>query len=169
MKKYFVKTTVVLLISAIVPMVSGLCFNVLSNSFFQIKTAQAASLDIRLVTDGDMCSQEPVSGQASTLTPTLSSILSSAPTLTSTPTLVLTSTQAGSTTGSHSSSLLCCLTGNNASTVTVPQSAEIGKSLPLIFFNQKILPEDILRVTVHRALLTSPPELSSIQTTILRI
>lgn len=162
MKKYFVKTIVVLLISAIVPMVSGLCFNVLANPFFQVKVAQAASLDISSVIDGDMCGQEPVARQSS------NSVFTSEPTFAPSPILVFNSVHSGSTTESHNTSLSCCLTGN-ASVVTVFQLTEIGKSIPLSFFNQKILPEDILRVTVHRALLTSPPELSSIKTTILRI
>lgn len=162
MKKYFIKTIVVLLISAIVPMVSGLCFNVLNNSVFKIKVAQASSPNIISVVDEDMCGQESTGEQNS------NSVFTSVSTFAQSQIIIFNSAHTSSAAGSHDTSLSCCLTGN-ASLITVSKSTEIGKTIPLVFFEQKILPEDILRVIVYNTPIISPPELLSIQTTILRI
>lgn len=72
--------------------------------------------------------------------------------------------------GSHHNSVLpCCVGENHPSVLTVFQSVEISKYIPVSFFSENQILKHIPETVAYNSPIFAPPELFSLQSTILRI
>lgn len=151
MKKYFIKITVFLLLAFILPMTGGLCFQDLINSAVKINIAKAADDGITTDMDMDACRETEVANKAQAYNFNLKP-------------------EKTSPVSSHNNSLLpCCVGGTHPNLITSAQSLEIHKFTPFIISSFEKSPLSILQLISYQAPITAPPELASLQITILRL
>ena len=143
MKKYFVKIVAVSLIVVVFPMVSGFCFQVLFDSAVKTNVVQAAPNE--MADNMDVCVERQGGGQ-------IEEPMASMPIT------------------NHNNSLLpCCVNGSHSSAAAFSESLEINKFIPVIFFPEDQLLTAAPKTAVYHTHVTSPPELLSVKTTILRL
>jgi len=137
MKKYFIKTVAVFILSAVFFMASGFCFHILLSPILKINFAEAASLSNEMAMSPDVCGNQQTNN------------------------LQISS--------HHNSISSCCSSEGHSIFNASSKYSEISKFIPAIFFSEnqilKITPE----IAIYNIPILPPPEISSIQTTILRI
>lgn len=143
MKKYFIKIFTSLLIVAILPVISSFCSFNLLNSITKIDTVKAASANIAI--HDKNCDTQNVN-QATSMPSNQISIKKN-----------------------HNFILPCCLNGNDNNVPALNQAVEFNKFIPLIISTTKQLSKIHPNIVFHNTPNISPPELSLIRTTILRL
>jgi hypothetical protein len=167
MKKYFSKFIVLLILAAVLPMTGGLCLHDLMGSATKINIAEAAentivnNSDNSSISNGNIChnsgARDFVMGNQLIKLDKISNALNMAETMP--PPMP----------NSGNSVLPCCVGGSQPSVVVSSQSVEIHKFIPFIRSIFEKLPLNIAKPISYLAPITAPPELISLQTTILRI
>ena len=167
MKKYFSKFIILLILAAILPMTGGLCLQDLMSSATKINVVEAAENTIvnssgnSSVSDGNIChnsgARDFVMGNQLIKLDKINNALNMAETLP----LPMSN--------SNNSLLPCCVGGSQPSIIVSLQSVEIHEFIPFIPSSFEKLPLNISQTISYQAPLTAPPELISLQTTILRI
>jgi hypothetical protein len=142
MKKYFVRLIATLLFFAFLPMVSNFCLADLS---FLIARANTTPVTHDKAIAYDICSQEQAN--IFNLAPINNNVAIQ----------------------NHNSILPCCEDSNSPTVVSATQFDQIGKFIPIIFFTEKPLAKLVFKKIAYSSIVSSPPELSSIKATILRI
>lgn len=141
MKKYFIRLIATLLFFAFLPMVSNFC---LADFSFLIAHANTAPVAHNKAIAYDICSQKQAN------------IFASAPVNH----LAIKN---------HHSISPCCADSNSPTVISANQFDQIGKFIPIIFFTEKPLAKLVFKKIAYSSTVSSPPELSSIKVTILRI
>jgi hypothetical protein len=141
MKKYFVRLIATLLFFAVLPMIGNFC---LADFSFLIASANTAHISHDKAIAYDICSQEQAN--IFNLAPVNKVAISN-----------------------HNSISPCCEDGNSPIIVSQNQFDRIGKFIPIIFFTEKPLAKLFFKKIAYSSTVSSPPELSSIKATILRI
>jgi len=167
MKKYFSKFIILLILAAILPMTGGLCLHDLMGSTIKINVAEAAentivnNSDNSSVNDGNIChnsgARDFAMGNQLIKLDKINTALNMAETMP----LPMSN--------SNNSLLPCCVGGSQPGVIVTLQSVEIHKFIPFIPAGFEKLPLNISQTISYQAPITSPPELISLQTTILRI
>ena len=143
MKKYFTRTIATLLLFAVLPMIGSFC---LADFSFLIASVHAAPISDDRAIAYDICSQEQAN------------IFNSAP------------TQHDDLAIANEHSILpCCEDSDSPIVISQNQFHRIGKFIPVILFTEKPLAKIVFKKISYYQLIISPPELSSINVTILRI
>ncbi|MFZ2310245.1 MAG: hypothetical protein WAW11_01755 [Patescibacteria group bacterium] len=143
MKKYFVRLIATLLFFAVLPMIGSFC---LADFSFLIAHANTAPVAHDKAIAYDICSQEQAN------------IFNLASTYND-----------GVDISNHNAILPCCEDSNSPVVISQKQFDKIGKFIPIIFFTDKPLAQLVFKKIAYSSIISSPPELSSIRATILRI
>lgn len=176
MKKFLIKTIAVILITAILPLAGGLCFQNLANPL-KIKTAQAApnDNDNRLATgmtnenqaadslmpDLNICNQEQTNGQVDGQI--------SEPANEQTDSSMKEITSSAPATDSHKGLLPCCVDGGHPSVITLSQSFELNKFIPTIIPSAEQFWPLSQETSFYHEPNISPPQLLALRITVLRL
>jgi len=167
MKKYFSKFIVLLILAAVLPLTGGLCLQDLMGSATKINIAEAAentiinNSDNGSVSDGNICNNSGTSDFAMGNQLIKLDKINNALNVAETMPLPMPN--------SDNSVLPCCVGGSQPSMAVSSQSVEIHKFIPFIPSSFEKLPLKITQTISYQAPITAPPELISLQTTILRI
>lgn len=145
MKKYFIKSVVIFLLTAVFFMASGLCFHSLLGLTFN--EAKAAAPENNIINESDSCGETQNINQKEIKEPI-------APAKTS-----------------HQNSLLpCCVSEAHPSVISsVLQMSEITKFIPAVIVIGHLENRLSFISKVYHAPIISPPELLALRSTILRI
>jgi hypothetical protein len=143
MRKYFTRLIATVLFFAFLPMVSSFC---LADFSFLIAHANTAPVAHDKAIAYDICSQEQAN------------IFNLAPI-----------NYDNVAISNHNSILPCCEDSSSPTVISQTQFDQIGKFIPVIFFTEKPLAKLVFKKIAYSSTVSSPPELSSIKATILRI
>lgn len=143
MKKYFVRTIATLLLFAALPMIGSFC---LADFSFLTASAHTAPISDDKAIAYDICSQEQAN------------IFNSAPT-----------NHDDLAIANEHSILPCCEDSDSPIVISQNQFDRIGKYIIAIIFTEKPLAKIVFKKISYHQIISSPPELSSIKVTILRI
>ena len=167
MKKYFSKFIVLLILVSVLPMTGGLCLQDLMGSATKINIAEAAentivnNSDNSSVSDGSICHDSGVGDFVMGNQLIKLDKINNA--------LIINETMPLPMSNSNNSLLPCCVGGSHPGVIVSSQSVEIHKFIPFIQGSFEKLPLNISQKISYQAPITAPPELISLQTTILRI
>jgi len=159
MKKYFIKITVVSLMTTVFFMASGFCFHSLLDFKFEPRVAQAASTDNLEANNYNGCAGEIENNQINYFQTNFLNLSNQIKDI-QIPVV---------TTGNANSILPCCAGESHPSVVSIPQSSGINKFIPVAFISENQTLKIIPQGRIYAAPIFSPPELLSLRTTILRI
>lgn len=172
MKKQINKIILIFLLFTIFTMAKGLCFQDLLNSGFKVNVAQAETLgldtpgmntetNIDLGVCGGTDKNSSDSVQNNIWSSGMDSMLSSYDNIQSSQVKPFSN---------HNKSLLpCCLDENHPTAIVSSNSVDLEKFVPQIFFNTEKIQFVSSEPSYYEAPITAPPELYSIQKTILRL
>lgn len=167
MKKNFIKITIISLLALIIPMSGGFCFSDLLGISVTVNLVQAANnIDNHFDVDRDLgvCegmgsshSKYPINELAGRVNKLDNgqNLRSEIPTPISD--------------DGDNSVLPCCVGGTQPNFIIISQSLEIHQLFPFAIFNFEKLSLNNLRTISCQAPIKSPPELSFLKTTVLRI
>lgn len=141
MKKYFTKIIVITLLFGIFTMTSSLCFQGLLGSLAAARPAEAASVEAP-VAEVDACGVQHVQHPVKPVAPKAAH---------------------------HNTVLPCCVDGGHSDIVSFFKSVEPAKVVPVILSTIEYLPKTVIEIVAYHSPLISPPELSAVRTTILRV
>jgi hypothetical protein len=142
MKNYFTKIIAVILLLAFLPLTSAVCSQALFEAVGGVSVAQAAIPDQAVMHNNHDCGAEHNMSAQRSLTPM----------------------------SQHNSLLPCCVDGSHTDIQLISQVIEPVKILPFIssLFYQAPL-KNTIKSFIYHSPITSPPELTSVQATILRL
>lgn len=151
MKKYFIKTINIFLLSAVFFMAGGFCFSDLHSLVIKKNTVNAATLTYQ-ASGMDNCGAEE--------TGLLNNKINN-----QAPQPLLPNVEADQ----HNSILPCCLGDGQLAFNLFSQSFEIIKFIPPIFFEDNQITKTVVETVTYNTPLIPPPELLALKSNILRI
>ncbi|MEI7497768.1 MAG: hypothetical protein WCK11_00610 [Candidatus Falkowbacteria bacterium] len=142
MKKYFNNILSIFLLAILLPMTSGICLESLFDAPSALYVAQATTDNMPSVNNQDACGD------------------TTQPTTPDMPT---------PQTNNHNSVMPCCVDNSHSSIITLSHPIELAKLLPILILSEVHFNTAVSKPIYYQSPITSPPQLLSLKTTILRV